>query len=218
MELRIKVLCLATEDATPVFTCKADVPDNERYDALRVRLEELGVVNWVFDFWDVEAKFQTKNKLEGVMTVDPIVYLIPSDLPTNRPRKRRCLEVEFISSDIPEIVEHVVCEGEEVQNVLDMITDELHPTKPPASSRVSASEEPRRQFLLIPAPILARFVEGETMLKKELARLSLEDHTWYLKQMVGTVRPAVISCLKTGLSQSQSPRAVVEAIGGLQLC
>ena len=113
MELRIKVFYLATKDATLVFTCKADVSNNERYDALRVHLEEFGMVNWAFDFWDAEAKFQTKSKLEGVMIVDPIVYLIPSYLPTNKPRKRRCLEVEFVSSNVPKIAEHIVCEGEE---------------------------------------------------------------------------------------------------------
>jgi hypothetical protein len=54
-------------------------------------------------------------------------------------------------------------------------------TLSPALSRVSAGDEPRFRSFLIRAPILARFVEGEKKLKRELARLSLADHAWYLK-------------------------------------
>jgi hypothetical protein len=108
--------------------------------------------------------------------------------------------VESISSDVPEIVEHVVCEEEEVQNVPNVITDELHPTEPPSFSRISASEEPRLRSLLIPVPILARFVEGKTKLKKELAGLSLGDHAWYLKTCddkgVGLVKVHCCECAK----------------------
>jgi hypothetical protein len=52
MELRINVYSLAAEDIALVLTCKVDVPDFERYNAFRVQLEEFGVVDGPFDFWD----------------------------------------------------------------------------------------------------------------------------------------------------------------------
>jgi hypothetical protein len=88
MDLRIKVYSLASENATPVFTCKVDVLGTEQYDARKVRLEELGVVEWPFDFWDVEAIFQTKNQLDGMIIIDLVVYLIPSLFAVVGSRKR----------------------------------------------------------------------------------------------------------------------------------
>jgi hypothetical protein len=58
MELRIKVFCLATEDTTHVLTC------NERYNALRVRLEEFGVVD-VSAFCPLRLKRRNKNAHNG---------------------------------------------------------------------------------------------------------------------------------------------------------
>jgi hypothetical protein len=108
MELRVKIYCLAVENAAPVFICKVNMPDTERYNALRVRLEEFGVVEWPLNFWDAEAMCRTKNKLEGMMIVDPVVYLIPTGGAVEVPRKCRCLESESVSSDVVEILEQPV--------------------------------------------------------------------------------------------------------------
>jgi hypothetical protein len=71
---------------------------------------------------------------------------------------------------------------------------------PPALSRVSAGDEPHLRSFLILAPVLVRFVEGEKKLKRELAGLSLEDHTWYLKNWdekeVGLVKVHCCECGK----------------------
>jgi hypothetical protein len=131
MELYVKVYSLAAEDAVPVLTCKVEVPNSEQYNAFRVRLEEFGV-----DFWDAEARFRTKNKLEGMMTVDPSIYIIPSLPASNGSRKHCHLEVESISSDVvycdvPEDVEHLAYELEGVETLPDLIVNDMQLVESP---------------------------------------------------------------------------------------
>jgi hypothetical protein len=187
MELRVKVYSLAAKDAVPVLTCKGDVLDSKRYNAFRVQLEEFGVVDWSFDFWD------------------PSIYIIPSLPASDGSRKCHRLEVDSVSSnvvycDVPEDVEYVASELEGVETLPNLIVNDMQPVKPAALSRINTGDEPRLRSLLILAPFLARFVEGEKKLKKELAGLSLEDHAWYLKTWnekgVGLVKVHCCECGK----------------------
>ena len=76
MASKIKLFSLEREDANPNFIGQVDAVDTKQYVSLRLWLEEFSVVDWPFNFWDVEDKYRMKGKLEGMTTVDPKVYVI----------------------------------------------------------------------------------------------------------------------------------------------
>jgi hypothetical protein len=49
------------------------------------------VVDWPFNFWDVEAKCRMKDKLGGTTTMDPEVFIIPCLSEDGAPRKCQCV-------------------------------------------------------------------------------------------------------------------------------
>jgi hypothetical protein len=54
-EIKIKLFSLECKDAEVDFIGRIDAVDSKQYNFLRLQLEEFGVINWPFNFWDVEA-------------------------------------------------------------------------------------------------------------------------------------------------------------------
>jgi hypothetical protein len=65
MASKIKLFLLECEDTNPDFIRRVDVADAERYASLCFRLKEFGVVDWPFNFWEVEAKYMTQKTGTG---------------------------------------------------------------------------------------------------------------------------------------------------------
>ena len=91
MAMKIKLFLLECNNANPDFIRQVDAANVKRCVFLRIRLEEFGMVDWPFNFWDVEAKCKMKDKLEGTTTVDPEVYIIPCLFEDGAPRKCQCI-------------------------------------------------------------------------------------------------------------------------------
>jgi hypothetical protein len=76
MVSKIMLFSLDCEDAALEVIEKVDNLTRDRYVVLQVRLKEFDVVEFAFDSWDVESKFCIKMKLEGMISVDPMVHVI----------------------------------------------------------------------------------------------------------------------------------------------
>jgi hypothetical protein len=50
--------------------------ENDCFKDLRVRLEDAGIVEWPFEFWDVEEQSRIKKRAEVVSPIEQSVYVI----------------------------------------------------------------------------------------------------------------------------------------------
>jgi hypothetical protein len=73
MASKIRLLSLKRKDMEADFIGWIDVVDA----SLHLQLEEFGVVDWPFNFWNAKVKCTMKDKLEGMTSVDSKVYIIP---------------------------------------------------------------------------------------------------------------------------------------------
>jgi hypothetical protein len=169
---------LEREDANPNFIGWVDAVDAERYVSFCLRLEEFGVVDWPFNFWNVEAKYRMKGKLEGMTTVDPKVYVIPCLSEDGAARKRQCIgDVSVIFDSLDPLMGSNI----EVLEFVDLPFDDEPPLEHHDSSRGSAtaSEEQPLKSTIISKEVMQWYVKGEERLRHELKQLCLEDHLWF---------------------------------------
>jgi hypothetical protein len=157
-----------------------DAANAERYVSLCLRLEEFGVVDWSFNFWDVEAKCRMKGKLEGMTTVDPEVYVIPCLPEDGAPRKRQRVGDFFVVFDS---LAPVAGSDIEVLEFANLPSDgelllERHDS---SRGRATAFKEQPLKSILISKEVMQWYVKGEERLRYELKQHCLEDHSWFLK-------------------------------------
>jgi hypothetical protein len=157
------------------------------------------MVDWPFNFWDVEAKCRMKGKLEGMITVDPEVYVIPCLSEDGAPRKsQRIGDVSIVFY----LLDPIVGSDIEVLEFANLPSDGEPPPERHDSSRGSAtaSEEQPLKSTLISKEVMQWYVKGEERLKHELKQLCLEDHLWFLKSWdhngVGVVKVHCVEYVK----------------------
>jgi hypothetical protein len=91
------VLAVEEDGLTPQEVGKIDLVEGDTYDGLCVRLKENEVVEWPFQFWDVEDSCRIKVKLEQLNKIPPIVYVIPMHgLDEQLPKRRRVGDGSFV--------------------------------------------------------------------------------------------------------------------------
>ena len=73
---RIKLWTLEEEGTDPKYFEKVDVGSALTYEALRIILEGNNVLEWPFEFWDVEDKGHVRKKLEQVNVFGAEVHVI----------------------------------------------------------------------------------------------------------------------------------------------
>ncbi len=88
----VKIWMLEDEFATPEIFDKVKQEGAETLASLRVRLETEEVLDWEFDYWDVEDKRRIRKKVERLNDVEGDVYVIRSQGGNEDPLKRRRLE------------------------------------------------------------------------------------------------------------------------------
>ena len=89
---RLKIWTLEDEFAAPEVFDKVKALGEETLASLRVRLESEEVLDWPFDFWDVEDGRRIRRKVERLNEVAEDVYVIPSVEHDSRSGKRRRVE------------------------------------------------------------------------------------------------------------------------------
>jgi hypothetical protein len=87
---RIKLYSLEDEEASPDYIGLVKSLEDECFRDLRVHLEGVGIVEWPFDFWDIEEHSRIKRRAKGVSPIEHSVYVIPvSNSEIDRPSKHR---------------------------------------------------------------------------------------------------------------------------------
>lgn len=185
--MKIRVFTLTNEEATPkcIGTMKAEV--GESLADRRLRFEEKQVLNFRFQFWDVQESCRVAVALESLNDIEHSVHVIPAldvedefeDVLRKQQRLESnaniddCRESNDVELDVLEVPEFTEIEN---NGPADIQSD------PASCSRVSApTSECFLQSQVLSAEVLALYTEGEQKLRKVLADISLEDHDWCLK-------------------------------------
>ena len=89
------------KDADAEYFGKVKVGDGLSYASLRERLEAAKVLDWPFEFWDVEDSCRIRVKIEALNDILEEVHVIPVGDGNPVPAKRRRLESETRVEDEP---------------------------------------------------------------------------------------------------------------------
>ncbi len=103
-ERHIKLWTLEDEDADPEYFGKVKVGDGQSYASLRERLEAANVLDWPFEFWDVEDNCRIRWNFKALNDILEEVHVIPVGCGNPLPAKRRRLEAET-RADLEPVVE-----------------------------------------------------------------------------------------------------------------
>jgi hypothetical protein len=161
-----------------LYSCQ----EEESYKGLRLCLESVGCVEWPFEFWDLEELCRINKKLEGLNTIGKCVYVIPISSPEDRgTTKWRCI-VAFGTIEENEDLATTMEESEDQVGDDAIFGDLILPTD---SSRVSGNTELGSmndlKLTLLPKEVLDKYFTSISKLRRELALIDLEDHSWHLK-------------------------------------
>ena len=74
---RIKFYSLDAEDVKPKYIGPVKGLEEDCFWNLRVRLEAASIVEWPFDFWNIEEHSRIKKRAETVSLIALSVYVIP---------------------------------------------------------------------------------------------------------------------------------------------
>ena len=165
-------------DASEVeYLRKLDVGGATTLEALRLALESNDVLEWAFEFWDVEDRRGVRKKLERLNGFSKEVHVIRVVLEADGlDNKRQRVHGSFSAEPavpMEEGIEFVQVEEEEDPAAAAV-----------GSSRVSGtttSEEVDKnplQSTLLPTAVTNRYLERAKKLRPELQRLALDDHDW----------------------------------------
>ena len=180
---KVTLWMLEFEAADLDYLGKLDVGGASTLEALRLSLESNDVLDWAFDFWDVEDRRRVRRKLERLNGFSREVHVIRSANNTDSEgSKHRRLEDRMLHVSI---TEHALPVEDEAQFV--EVEEEDYDVPPVASSRVSGvtnSDEVDNNPLkstLLTTSVTDRYLERAKKLRAELKRVAMEDHEWWLK-------------------------------------
>ena len=77
MSLKVKLFLLKHEWSDLETIGLIIAKDDESHVNLILKLEDIGVVDWLIMFWDVEDKVMIKMKIEKLNTILPEMHVIP---------------------------------------------------------------------------------------------------------------------------------------------
>lgn len=209
----VKIWTLEDEFAAPEIFDKVKQEGAETLASLRVRLETEEVLDWEFDYWDVEDKRRIRKKVERLNDVEGDVYVIRSQGANEDPLKRRRLEDGSHVEGGPD----PICNEEQFDLLNDMgvpVSIDLV-----GSSRVSGIsggtvgtvDDTDQSILalrstLISAEVMERYHAQAEKLKRDLKDSDLDDHKWELRSWdqdgVGVVKLYCCECRKETGGQS----------------
>lgn len=180
---RVKLWTLSDEGAPPTLFGPLRVGDVESFAQLRGTLEAEQVLEFSFDFWDVEDCCRINLRLERLNKIQGDVYVIQSATENVSNAKRRKLGDGSYVMD-SEDVGHPV-QTEEANAGFEFLNDDGVPEAVDrnASSRVSGltEEDADLKATLIPIEVMDYYRKQEEKLRVTMKRMCLEDHHWGLR-------------------------------------
>ena len=94
---RVTLWMLETEGGDPNYFEKVDIASTSTLEALRFILESNDILEWLFDFWDVEDKHRIRKKLEQVNGFCKDVHVIQiAEGKKDASKRRQLLDGAFI--------------------------------------------------------------------------------------------------------------------------
>jgi hypothetical protein len=177
MASKIKLYLLDCGDVDAEFVERINTVNGETYASLRLRLHEFGVVEWSFNFWDVEGNCQIRGKLEGMTTIDPHVYLIPSPEIESGPRKCHC--GLHVSAKVDSASPH----SDPTVDVLPVVNFPFDDDTTVGSSLEmrDTGTEPLLKSTFITNEVRQSYLKVEQKLRDALKAICLGDHEWCVK-------------------------------------
>ena len=76
MSLKIKLFALEDESGIPQWIIQVSANDSDSYSILQVKLEEVGALDWPFDFWDVKERCRVSRKFKSLQVIKPLIYAV----------------------------------------------------------------------------------------------------------------------------------------------
>ena len=180
---RITLWTLEDEFADPEYLGKVDVSGATTLEALRFTFESNDILEWAFDFWDVEDKRRIRKKLERLNGFTKLVHVIwLEEGKSDSTKRQRLADGSFTVTTVDAIP--VVEEPE----FIEVEVEKEDPTVLGVdSSRVSGDIEFARvnnnplKSLLLSNEVMDRYLERAKKLRAELKRVAMDDHSWCLK-------------------------------------
>ena len=77
MSLKLKLFSLVVSNASPKFIGLCECVEGNTYAKLRPLLEVIHIVNWHFQFFDVNSICMINYELQGLNRVSSDVYVLP---------------------------------------------------------------------------------------------------------------------------------------------
>lgn len=180
----MKLWTLSGEGAAPELFGPLHVGDVESFAQLRGTLEAEQVLEFSFDFWDVEDCCRINARLERLNKIQGDVYVIQSAAENGGNVKRRKLGDGSYVVDSEDVGQTVQIE-EEATPVFEYINDDgvSEAIDRNASSRVSglSEEDADLKATLIPTEVMDYYRKQEEKLRVTMKRMCLEDHQWGLR-------------------------------------
>lgn len=175
-----KIFAIEIEGDTPEYVGPINYVELDwTYANLRDYLQNNSVLDWQFQFWDIEESSRIRVKLERLNTIPSKVYVIQDSVVGERLVK--CPRVGDASVVFDSI-------GTGVSKFPDCdpveIPDEDGLQQNLASTSVVSHTETTLPLLnskVISKDVLQWYTKGEDKLRKDLAHITLEDHIWMLK-------------------------------------
>jgi hypothetical protein len=97
MCFEMKLFSLANSNASPKAIGPCECVDGYTYAKLRPLLEGIHIVDWPFEFFDVENRCRINYKLEGLNRLSLDVYVLPLVELTLESRKCMCVvDLDFV--------------------------------------------------------------------------------------------------------------------------
>jgi hypothetical protein len=150
MSLKIKLFTIANDDRVLKLLGPIIVYEDQSYVGLQCLLEEVEIVEWTFQFWDVKAKCTIKTKLEKFNKIGLEVFTIPiAKVPSNGVKQR---VATFGSSG------HVAMEEPELGCDLDLSIEQIPPTSSTISVEGSSVIELDLKSIMIPREIMGKYL------------------------------------------------------------
>ena len=153
--------------------------------SLRLRLETEEVLDWDFEFWDVDDKRRIRKKVERLNDVSGDVYVICTTSPESDVAKRRCLQNGSHVQGEPLLTttdrDFVACNEAGGLETLKLVGSSRGSGMSAATTVNNDDSGVALRSRLIPPEAMDLYHVHVEKLRRDLKDCDLDDHKWELR-------------------------------------
>ena len=172
---------LELEFSNAEYFGKVDVGGVTTLEALRFTLESNDILDWRFDFWDIEDKRRVRNELERLNGFSKQIHVIcVGEGEINANKRRRVEHYSFLISttEAGDAVDDVQVLEVGGDDLIVALVGSSRMSGPTDSAKVDNNP---RDSQLLPTDAMDHYLEKVKKLRLELKWVALDDHDWWLK-------------------------------------